>query len=226
MAQNITLMGASYSDVPAVELPKTGGGISRFTDVTPTTATDSDVASGKVYFKADGSQSIGTASGGSATLITKNIMANGTYNAEDDNADGYSSVTVAVPGVKKLTGSFTVGSNDTSYTISFGETISKYLFLIEMTDASKTTLSGTGNTSPRSYAFTGMYPSPGISNNAPANCMTTYRIKASTGELSYSQATLNNATTSSITISSVTLSGGAQYLYRGYSYNYYIVEVT
>lgn len=35
--------------------------------------------------------------GGSATLITKTITANGTYSAEDDNADGYSSVTVNVP---------------------------------------------------------------------------------------------------------------------------------
>lgn len=31
------------------------------------------------------------------TLITKQITANGTYSAEDDNADGYSEVTVAVP---------------------------------------------------------------------------------------------------------------------------------
>lgn len=36
--------------------------------------------------------------GGSATLITKNITANGTYNASSDSADGYSSVTVAVSG--------------------------------------------------------------------------------------------------------------------------------
>ena len=38
-----------------------------------------------------------TSSGGSATLITKSITANGTYNASDDSADGYSSVTVNVP---------------------------------------------------------------------------------------------------------------------------------
>ena len=33
----------------------------------------------------------------SATLITKTITANGTYSAEDDDADGYSEVTVNVP---------------------------------------------------------------------------------------------------------------------------------
>lgn len=38
-----------------------------------------------------------------ATLITKNITANGTYNASSDNADGYSSVTVAVPSVDPYT---------------------------------------------------------------------------------------------------------------------------
>lgn len=35
--------------------------------------------------------------GSSATLITKTITANGTYNASSDSADGYSSVTVNVP---------------------------------------------------------------------------------------------------------------------------------
>lgn len=37
-------------------------------------------------------------SGGSATLITKSITQNGTYNASSDNADGYSQVTVNVSG--------------------------------------------------------------------------------------------------------------------------------
>ena len=35
--------------------------------------------------------------GGDATLITKTIIENGTYFAEDDDADGYSEVTVNVP---------------------------------------------------------------------------------------------------------------------------------
>lgn len=64
MAQNITLMGASYSNVPAVTLPKTGGGMARFDDATVTTATASDVANGKVFLASDGTITTGTSSGG------------------------------------------------------------------------------------------------------------------------------------------------------------------
>lgn len=64
MAQNITLMGASYSAVPAVTLPKTGGGTASFTDVTDTTAAASDVASGKYFYTSAGVRTQGTASGG------------------------------------------------------------------------------------------------------------------------------------------------------------------
>lgn len=64
MSQNITLWGASYSAVPSVDLPKTGGGTARFVDVSSTTATAGDVASGMVFFASDGTQTTGTASGG------------------------------------------------------------------------------------------------------------------------------------------------------------------
>lgn len=49
--------------------------------------------------------------GGGSTLISKSITANGTYNASSDNADGYSSVTVAVP-TKLVTGTFTGQDSD------------------------------------------------------------------------------------------------------------------
>lgn len=64
MAQNITLMGASYSNVPAVTLPKTGGGTARFDDASVTTATASDVASGKIFLASNGTITTGTNSGG------------------------------------------------------------------------------------------------------------------------------------------------------------------
>lgn len=64
MAKNITLMGASYSDVPAVNLPQTGGGTARFDDCSVVTAVASDVAQGKVFVASDGTVTTGTASGG------------------------------------------------------------------------------------------------------------------------------------------------------------------
>ena len=68
MAQNITIMGASYSAVPAVTLPKTGGGTASFTDVTDTTAAAADVAQGKYFYTAAGVRTQGTSSGGGSSM--------------------------------------------------------------------------------------------------------------------------------------------------------------
>ncbi len=64
MAQDITLMGASFQAVPAVTLPKTGGGTASFTDVTDTTATAADVAQGIYFYTAAGVRTVGTSQGG------------------------------------------------------------------------------------------------------------------------------------------------------------------
>ena len=96
MAQNITLLGASYSDVPAVTLPKTGGGTASFTDVTDTTAGASDVASGKYFYTASGVRTQGTASGGATLQAKTNI--NPTTSSQtitaDTGYDGLSSVQI------------------------------------------------------------------------------------------------------------------------------------
>lgn len=52
-------------------------------------------------------------SGGSATLITKSITANGIYNASSDSADGYSQVTVNVPTGITPTGTLSITDNGT-----------------------------------------------------------------------------------------------------------------
>lgn len=74
MAQNITIMGASYSAVPAVTLPKTGGGTASFTDVTDTTAAAADVATGKYFYTAAGVRTQGTNSGGGGTSKNTQVV--------------------------------------------------------------------------------------------------------------------------------------------------------
>ena len=66
MAQNITLMGATYSAVPAVELPKDGGGTALFTDVTDTTLTAAGAAAGTYFYTALGEKTAGSLADGNS----------------------------------------------------------------------------------------------------------------------------------------------------------------
>ena len=50
MAQNVTIAGAAYSSVPAVSLPKTGGGTATFVDTSDATAGAGDMLSGKTAY--------------------------------------------------------------------------------------------------------------------------------------------------------------------------------
>ena len=102
MAQNITLLGASYSAVPAVTLPKTGGGTATFTDVTDTTAAASDVASGKYFYTSAGVRTQGTSSGGGGS--SKNVQAYLGYASRTANSYGATDVklTVAKTGTYKI----------------------------------------------------------------------------------------------------------------------------
>ena len=65
-------------------------------DVTQDTVNASNLLSGETATRKDGVGIVGEASAG--TLITKTITENGTYEASDDDADGYSEVTVNVSG--------------------------------------------------------------------------------------------------------------------------------
>lgn len=66
MAQDITVAGASFSDVPAILVPKIGSGTATFLDTTisSSAASAGDIASGKLAY-VNGSLITGTGSGGS-----------------------------------------------------------------------------------------------------------------------------------------------------------------
>ena len=97
MSQNITLMGASYSAVPSVNLPKTGGGTASFTDVTDTTASASDVASGKYFYTSAGVRTAGTSSGGGGSSMNVQV-AQSTSRATSSTYTSVISLTCSVAG--------------------------------------------------------------------------------------------------------------------------------
>lgn len=99
MSQNITLLGASYSDVPSILLPKTGGGTAQFDDTTIASngAAAGDIASGKKAY-VNGSLITGTSSGGGGTdrLVLLQTTALGSLSTSSTSAtDTGKTVTLA-----------------------------------------------------------------------------------------------------------------------------------
>ena len=70
MAQNITINGESFSDVPAVEIPITGGGTASFVDTTDATASASEILYGYTAYGASGEKLEGTAVAGSGSAVS------------------------------------------------------------------------------------------------------------------------------------------------------------
>ena len=73
MAQNVIINGVTYSSVPEVDIPKSGGGTAKFYDTTGADITAADVLTGKTGFGASGEVAGSMASNGSTsgTISTK-----------------------------------------------------------------------------------------------------------------------------------------------------------
>ena len=73
MAQNVIINGVTYSSVPEVDIPKSGGGTAKFYDTASASASAADILTGKTAYGASGSVSGSMPSNGSTggTISTK-----------------------------------------------------------------------------------------------------------------------------------------------------------
>jgi hypothetical protein len=74
MASNVVINGVTYSSVPEVQIPRSGGGTARFYDSADATASAGDILSGKTAYIADGKQTGSMANNGATggVISTKN----------------------------------------------------------------------------------------------------------------------------------------------------------
>lgn len=73
MAKNVIINGVTYSAVPEVDIPQSGGGTAKFFDTSDADITPADVLTGKTGFGASGSVTGNMANNGSTsgTISTK-----------------------------------------------------------------------------------------------------------------------------------------------------------
>ena len=194
MAQNITLLGASYSAVPAVTLPQTGGGTARFDDCTVVTASASDVASGKIFVASNGTITTGTASGGGSGLTLLGTTTLGTISTSSTSAAD--------------TGKTVTATSATSYDLlivitSCTKTNSRHwatIGLIELYNSSNATTPSSASISTNKYNY-----KVGSSGTVQSRCGTTaYGIYPNSCTISNNNATIamyqryNNTSTGTI----------------------------
>ena len=127
-------------------------------------------------------------------------------------------------GANFIKGTFTAPSGASSYTLNFGKTFNKYIYLVEMTEESKTALVNSGITAIRAFAWVGIWPNVSINNVAYASNSLYARYNPSTNETSGGVMSASSYSNSSITFAVSNLTSITT-LFEGYSYNYYIVEV-
>lgn len=114
MAQNLTIAGASYTDVPGLDVAKTGGGTAYFADPSVVTATASDVASGRYFIDSSGTLTEGTASGGGGGIGTLlNTTSMGTISTTSTQAAN-TGITLSVSGINDYDALLVVASVGTA----------------------------------------------------------------------------------------------------------------
>ena len=74
MAQNVIINGVTYSNVPQVQIPKSGSGTAAFYDIADTTAAAGDVLSGKYFYTSGGTKTQGSIASKQSSDLTANNL--------------------------------------------------------------------------------------------------------------------------------------------------------
>lgn len=118
-------------------------------------------------------------------------------------------------------GSFTTGTTN-PYTLNYQNSFAKYLIYIEMSDESKTALITAAVDATRAYAFMAKYPIPSIDGGNPNNVLLNIRYNPVAKMFSYNYCSVASIDANHITIYN---EGTQNNFIKGYTYNYYIVEI-
>lgn len=226
MSQSITLWGASYSDVPAVLLPKTGGGTARFDDASVTTATASDVASGKIFLASNGTITTGTASGGGASNLVSGTFTVGSLGGKVETVNlSYSGSGYPIAGVIFVSGGMynnTSTGQTTWYNSTVRYAVGIYAFS-KMIATSVPVYQATGNEDRATFVMT-------YKNSSSA--ATTYARSGSVDALLYNSSNASGSSTAFVrfkgngkTLTYYTANGGTSSygFLPNVTYQYYII---
>lgn len=164
--------------------------------------------------------------------ITDEVITKKAYTTDSNRAAellvGYTYEYTIVPIAENnnfITGTFTPQSTGT-YTINFGKSLNRYLFLIEMNEASRTALSEAGISNWKVYGMLGISHWDSIGQvDYTANTVGAVRYNGGQGEINFRTQNIVSIASDSIGISTVEFnssnsSGG---LFVGKTYDYMII---
>ena len=125
-----------------------------------------------------------------------------------------------------IKGSFTVNVSSGDYfELNYGQSISKYIILIEMKSADVNNLMATGANGNRAYSFFGLHTFNEIDGNIPEQALQIAQVNPSTGAVRIASAS-NNMSDTSISIRAYADTATASSnLFVNYSYDYTLIPL-